>query len=256
MDTETVAQITLGIYALVAIALVLRHAMKCEEGLVVWFLFIVEHTYFAFLYQLRTNRHSPFPAGPALILANHRSPVDPVCLWMFQHLSQDAPGIRTISFLMAREYYETKGIQWVCEAMQSVPAARDGRDMGPAREALRLLQKGRLVGIFPEGRLNRGPGLLPGDTGVAWLALRATVPVYPVYIEGAPATGTMVTPFISPSQVRVKYGDPIDLSAYRDQRKTQDLLREVSDLLMTKLADLGGFEYEHVGKGPESVLES
>ncbi|MBM79747.1 MAG: hypothetical protein CMJ78_04025 [Planctomycetaceae bacterium] len=245
MNSESVAQLTLIAYATIAIGIVIWRAMRSEEGLMVWFLFLVEHIFFQSLFQHRSNRHAPYPDGPALLLANHRSPADPVCLWMNIHNGDFCSRARTISFLMAREYYEVKGIRWVCEAMKSIPAARDGRDMGPAREALRLLQKGRLVGIFPEGRLNRGPGLLPGDTGVAWLALRAQVPVYPVYILGAPAEGTMVTPFISPAKVRVVYGDEIDLSPYRGQRKTQALLREVTNLMMCRLAELGGHEYEH-----------
>jgi len=39
------------------------------------------------------------------------------------------------------------------------------------------------------------------------------------------------------------YGEPIDLSAYYGRRMTHPLLMEVTDLLMRRLAKLGGVDY-------------
>ncbi len=54
----------------------------------------------------------------------------------------------------------------------------------------------------------------------------------------------MVKPFYTRCRVKVVYGDPIDLSAYYDRKRTRTLLREVTDLLMRRLAELGGVDYE------------
>src|SRR6185437_1256016 len=129
---------------------------------------------------------------------------------------------------------------WVCEHMQSIPVDRHGRDMKPAHAALERLKQGHLLGVFPEGKINAGEGVLEGDPGIAWLALRAKVPVYPVYIHNSPRPITMLQPFYTPARVRVKYGQAIDLSAYYGQPKTQKVLIEVTDLLMRRLAELGG----------------
>jgi 1-acyl-sn-glycerol-3-phosphate acyltransferase len=161
---------------------------------------------------------------------------------MNHHLAGPKRRIRVISFLVAREYYEVAATKWICKAVQSIPVGRDGRDMAPAREALRRLQAGELVALFPEGKINTGPSgapLLPGDTGVAWLALRAQVPVYPVYIHNAPGCANMIAPFITPTRVKVCFGDPIDLSAYRGRKNTREILQEVTDLLMAKLEETG-----------------
>ena len=133
-------------------------------------------------------------------------------------------------------------IGWICKTMQCIPVDRDAHEPAPVREALRRLRDGRLVGIFPEGRINREDRLLPGIPGVAWLALRANVPVIPVFVENAPGGRNMVEPFKTFSRVRIIYGDPIDLSTYRDRRVTRELLVEVTDLLMGHLAALGGVE--------------
>lgn len=249
MNPEFAAQLVLAGYALVALAAIVIQAARCQDGWVVWLLSVVGRLICSNLLHVRANRRCPFPQhGPALIIANHRSPTDPLVLWINHRLSGSEWNIRPIGFLMAREYYEARSIHWLSRAMQSIPVDRQGADMAPARAALRRLQEGRLVGIFPEGRINTGEGLLPANPGVAWLALRAEVPVFPVYIHGAPQRGTMTQSFVTPARVRVYYGDPIDLSAYQNRRKTQELLQEVVDYLMSHIADLAA---EATGKPPE-----
>jgi 1-acyl-sn-glycerol-3-phosphate acyltransferase len=165
-------------------------------------------------------------------------------LWMNTHLTQESSGDRhrVISFLMAREYYEQKNvIGWICRSLRSIPVDRDGRDMSAVKEALNRLRHGELIGIFPEGRLNTGEGLLPANPGIALLALRAKVPVYPVFIHNAPAGGnSMVAPFMRICRVRVTYGDPIDLSPWHGRRKDRATLSEVTTVMMRELARLGG----------------
>jgi hypothetical protein len=49
----------------------------------------------------------------------------------------------------------------------------------------------------------------------------------------------MAEPFWTFSRVRIAYGPPIDLSGYYGQRKSEPLLQEVTNLLMSRLAELG-----------------
>lgn len=257
MSPDRWAQLTLALYAAITAAALAWQAWRCPSGPVVWLLYAAERLYLGLFFRWRSNRRCPFPDdGPALIIANHRTPVDPLILWMNHHLGPHGEReMRPISFLMAREYYEVNGLRWLVRAVRSIPVDRSGQDMGPAREALRLLKNGGWVGIFPEGRLNTGPGLLEADTGVAWLALRAEAPVYPVFIHGAPQRESMVASFATPSKVRVVYGEPVDLSSYYGQKKTQPLLKEVADLLMIRLAELGGITYEHASRSREEEGE-
>ena len=53
----------------------------------------------------------------------------------------------------------------------------------------------------------------------------------------------MVAPFYTRCRVKIVYGDPIDLSAYYGRKRTRTLLREVTDLLMRQLAELGDVTY-------------
>lgn len=243
VDPDLVSILTLAGYAAVAVAVVVANRYRCAPAWDVWFLYCLERIYLPFMFHWRSNRRSPFPeTGGALIIANHRSPVDPLMIWMNHHLAWPSRRVRVISFLTAKEYCDLPGVRFITRAMRSIPVERGGTDMGPAREALRRLQAGDLIGVFPEGRINMGEGLLEATSGIAWLALRAQAPVFPVYIHGTPQKDDMVTPFYTPSRVRVTFGEPIDLSAYRNRPKSRPVLMEVTRLLMERLAITGGLD--------------
>ena len=63
----------------------------------------------------------------------------------------------------------------------------------------------------------------------------------------------MVAPFLTRGQVRVRYGDPIDLSEYYDQRPKGRVLEEVTELMMTRLAELGGVDRVRENGAEESL---
>lgn len=241
MNSTLAAQLTLLAYALIAVVLMVRAALRFEYGIQAWFLFGVARAYCGLLFHWRSRGRCPFPRdGAAIVIANHSSPVDPILLWMNNHLRAEGAQPRVISFLTASEYYSARGVAWICRAMRSIPVDRNGRDMKPTREALRLLQQGEFVGVFPEGGINLERDLRPAVPGVAWLALKARVPVYPVYIENAPRGDDMISPFMTPARVVVHYGEPVDLSEFTDQRVSHELLERLADRLMLELARLGG----------------
>jgi len=251
---ETSAIIALVIYASIGALVLVVQRRRSRLPPSIWLFYAIERIYVGLLFQWRSNRRCPFPiCGPAIIYANHRSPVDPMLVWMNHHLGSSSRRLRTIRFMMAREYYEVPVVRWICRAMHAIPVERAGKDMRPAHQALELLQQGHWLGLFPEGRINTGSALLPGDTGIAWLALHARVPVYPVFLHGSPQSPSMVKPFYTLSRVQVTYGDPVDLSGFNERRITHRLLKEVTDLLMRRLAELGAVEYV-CGPGEIPVL--
>jgi 1-acyl-sn-glycerol-3-phosphate acyltransferase len=244
MTRDASAILALLTYLAIGVGLIAWQFRRSGVGASTWFLWAVERLYVPLMFHWRANGRCPFPAeGGALVIANHRSPVDPLLIWMNNHLGPRPHGCRVIGFLMAREYYEIPGLKWVGRAMQCIAVNREGKDMRPAREALERLKRGDLIGVFPEGGINEGKTLREGDTGIAWLALHAQVPVFPVFLRNSPGGEDMVAPFYTRCRVTVVYGDPIDLSAYYDRKRTRTLLREVTDLLMRRLADLGGVAY-------------
>lgn len=241
VSSDSAAVLTLLLYVTVAAILVLQDMFACGDGWRVWVLHLIARSYTPFMFRQRVSGLCPLPSrGPALVISNHRSPVDPLLIFSGSAQKQDGGGIRRIEYLTAREYCELGGpIGWITRVMEVIPVARSGEDMGAVKLAVRRLKQGRLIGVFPEGRINTGTELLPANPGVAWLALHARVPVYPVFIHNAPQGEHMVQPFHTFARVRVSYGPPVDLSDWYGRRLTTEILQEVTDLLMTRLAETG-----------------
>ena len=247
-------------------------AFTCPAGPVVWLLHRVDRVVARRLWGVRESGPCPFPTGPsrprgkdgpdapagtaALIVANHTSPTDPMLLW-YGHARGRPSAVRPISFLMAKEMYELRGLGWFYRAMRAIPVARSGRDMAAVKNALTRLKSGELVGIFPEGGINQHPpDLRAVNPGVAFLALSGDAPVYPVFIAGSPRGASMVGSIFRPARARLIYGEPVDLSDVRGCKKTPELLGRVTERIMRRVADLGGVEYGGLQGGDEPAADA
>lgn len=159
------------------------------------------------VHRLINFNEAPLPEqGPAILVANHTSPVDNLVL--------QAGCRRVLGFMVAREFYDAPLIGLFCRILGCIPVRRDGRDLSATREALRALSDGRVLPIFPEGRITFASGreFGPGKPGAAFLTIRSGVPVIPAYIRGTPEEKVVARALLTPSRVRVLYGPPIDLS--------------------------------------------
>lgn len=139
--------------------------------------------------------------GPAIVVSNHTSSLDP-------HLIQ-ACCPRLIAWMMAKEYFELPIVEGILTRIGIIPVTRSGRDMAAMRSAMRALENGQLLGIFPEGKIADTPELLPFQTGVALMAMKTGVPVYPVYLDGTQRGKSVVRAFLQSQRARVIFGDQV-----------------------------------------------
>lgn len=149
-----------------------------------------------------TNQAPPELRGGAVLVANHRSSVDP----FFVQLAAK----RRVHWMVAREYCEHPVFGVVLRWAQVIPTNRSGMDTAATKAAIRLTKSGRLVGMFPEGRLNhtRAP-MVSIRSGAAMVAERAGVPIVPLYIGGSPYRREVWSPLIMPAHVAITFGTPI-----------------------------------------------
>jgi 1-acyl-sn-glycerol-3-phosphate acyltransferase len=185
--------------------------------------------YCGFWHRLRVENRGVLPEqGPALLIANHTCSID--------HMLLQAGCRRVLGFLVAREYFDNRALRPICVRLGCIPVRRDGQDLAATRAALRALEQGRVVPVFPEGRIlpTSGRELGPGRPGVAFLALHAQVPVIPAFICGTPATNEVWKSFSTPSHSRVIFGPPIDLS---DLPSTPPYDRAVLTMVTDRLMD-------------------
>jgi 1-acyl-sn-glycerol-3-phosphate acyltransferase len=139
--------------------------------------------------------------GPVILASNHVSALDPCLLQVVCR--------RVIVWMMAREYYESPMGRWFYRRILAIPVDRGGRDMSATRAALRLLQQGRVLGVFPEGRLATDEGLLPFQSGVALLAMHSGAVIIPTCVEGSMRGRGMLEAFVYPARATVGLGKPI-----------------------------------------------
>jgi 1-acyl-sn-glycerol-3-phosphate acyltransferase len=171
-------------------------------------------------------------AGPAIIVANHRSGVDPVMVSIATR--------RRVRFLMAREYYEVWGIRWVFRTLGCIPVNRDGRDLGATKTALTALRSGHVIGIFPQGGIREADSSLEGKAGAALLALRTGAPVVPVRIEGSPNLPSVFRALVTPSQTTLTFGQPLLYKREKRHKGSREELQEVNAAILDAIGSLGG----------------
>lgn len=170
--------------------------------------------------------------GAVLVVANHTASIDPLLL------SAASPH-RLIGFMMARKYYRVPFFARIMRMINCVPVDREGQDLPGMRAALRQLQAGKALGIFPEGTIPAPGRKLEPKLGVAMLALRSDAAVIPAHISGTKWSDSVAWPFFRRHRARVRYGKPIDLSAYRAGATNRRALREVTELIMARIHELG-----------------
>lgn len=133
------------------------------------------------VYRLKTAGAEHIPEeGPALIVCNHVSFVDPLVLM--------ASSPRPIRFVMDHRIFSTPLLSWLFRTVNAIPIAAAKEDpamMERAFEAVHeALQAGDLVCIFPEGRITDTGELYPFRPGVTRILARDPVPVVPAALQG------------------------------------------------------------------------
>jgi 1-acyl-sn-glycerol-3-phosphate acyltransferase len=153
-------------------------------------------------FHVRVAGRENVPAkGAALLVTNHQSMLDP---WMI------GIALRRQIHFMARESLFKGGIgQYIIETTNAFPVRRGRADSTAVREAIRRLQCGYLLNVFPEATRTSDGTIGPIAAGVAIIVHRAKVPVIPVVIDGAFEAWPRDRKFFRHSGIRVRYGKPI-----------------------------------------------
>ena len=114
------------------------------------------------------------------------------------------------------------GLSWVFRQVGVIPVARSGRDTAATRAAMRALHNGQLLGIFPEGRIEPGDELLPFQSGVALMAMKTGVSVYPVYLDGTQRRLSMLRGFLEAQRAAIAFGSAVAFNRGNDTREGQE----------------------------------
>jgi len=149
-------------------------------------------------------------SGGVIFASNHTTGLDPLLI--------QAACPRRVRWLMI-DKYQLRALNFVWRAVKPISFTLGDKATAQVRAVVEALDAGEVVGIFPEGGLQRDVReLQPFGAGVVMIAQRSGAPVVPVWIAGTPRKKSLLAHLLWPSRSRVRFGEPyiIDANADRD----------------------------------------
>ncbi len=184
-------------------------------------------------YEVTGLEHVP-ESGGFIVAPNHVSHIDPLPWAHVLYNRGQAP-----VFLAKSTLFDTPVVGTVLRHAKQVRVDRETASAASSLDrAVRALEAGECVGVYPEGSLTRDPDQWPmrGKTGAARLALRSGRPVIPLALWGpqdllAPYARV---PHVSRRRARImiRFGPPVDLSDLRSVPMTAEAVTTATDRIM------------------------
>lgn len=182
--------------------------------------------------RLRFKGSERVPAsGPVILAVNHLTWADPVVLGV---------ALKRPAFYLAKEaLFRNKPMRWFLESMGQIKVERvAGSNDDALATAIGLLDKGLVVGVFPEGTRSRSGELKRGKTGVARIAAKSGAPVVPVALatsdfwpkgSALPKLGRTVY---------INIGTPVRYDLKPEDADDREKMRETTDDVMGRIKAL------------------
>ena len=165
--------------------------------------------------RVRGKRHL-WHRGSAILVSNHWALTDPILIALVSP--------RIIHYMAKQELFENPIARFLLmKGLYAFPVNRKQADMTSLKQAMQVLEKGKVFGIFPEGRRSVTGELDELERGAAFLALRCKVPIIPVYSD--PRTYRKL-------RINMIVGEPMDAAAIAAAHKGKSV-----DVVTQAIAD-------------------
>ncbi len=180
--------------------------------------------------KLHVDGWENIPAdGPVVMLGNHIAFLDPVVMVSF-YLDRDiVPMAKIEAFSLPIERYMLG--HW-----GAIPVNRGEADLGAIKSAIDHIRRGKVVMLYAEGTRSK-TGLIQGETGGAYLALKTNAVIVPVAIWGTREfPGTWIKDFRR-THVHFRFGKPFSFKHEGGKLPREDF-RAMTDEAMYQIAEL------------------
>lgn len=184
--------------------------------------------------RIRGKQHIP-KQGAAVIASNHLSFLD--------HFILPLATRRPIYFISKAQHFDAKFKGWFFRNLGVIPLQRGEGDQAAFHKSIEILESGELFGIYPEGTRSLDGKLHKGRTGMARIALIARVPIVPAAMIGTFEAMPKSRRVPKLSKCSVVLGPPIDTSPWYGKEDDRAALRELTNHVMQKIAEVSGQEY-------------
>jgi 1-acyl-sn-glycerol-3-phosphate acyltransferase len=192
----------------------------------------------ALLFRIRWRNLDRVPApreGGVIIAMNHVSHIDTVLMARLVWQTGRVP-----RFMIKANLFSKPVIGRIFTGAKQIPVYRGTTEAAESlRDAVRALDEGEAIVIYPEGTITKDPEQWPmqGKTGIARLVLLAPdVPVIPIGQWGPQKRRGKRKPGLRGESL-ASVGKPLDLSRFRDAEPTATTLHEITDVIMGAIRD-------------------
>ena len=178
-------------------------------------------------------------AGSIIVASNHVSYLDVLFLTHFLYRSGRAP-----RYIGKEGVFKVPVIGKIVLAAGQIPVVREGKDAAKALEhAVKTLQAGHLLGVYPEGTLTRDPQGWPmvAKTGLARLAITTRTQVVPIAQWGSQIvmpTYEKKLKLFPRTPIKILAGAPLDLSHWYGKENDPLALIEATAYVMRAITVL------------------
>lgn len=169
--------------------------------------------------------------GGGLVACNHVSFLDPPAVGGAIRFRQ--------TYFMARDtLYKNKWAAWWLRNCGVIALDRTRGDLAALKGAVKFLQSGKLVCLFPEGTRSLDGTLQEPKGGIGFLIAKSGVPVIPTYIKGSYEAWPPGAKRAKAHKITLTFGTPIDPSEFAALGKGREGYEASAALVMKKIADL------------------
>jgi 1-acyl-sn-glycerol-3-phosphate acyltransferase len=179
--------------------------------------------------RLRGTEHIP-PEGGLVIVPNHQTYADPPLVTI--------PVRRPVYYMAWSRLFDIPVFSQLIRLLRAFPVDIDARDARATREAVRLLQRGAALMIFPEGERTADGRLQRFKPGAFRLAVSVKVPVLPVTIVGGDRSWPPGRLLPRPGRITITYHPVLYANTALDPRAAaHDLCARTRQSILSALPD-------------------
>ncbi|WHE07599.1 lysophospholipid acyltransferase family protein [Thermoanaerobacterium thermosaccharolyticum] len=184
----------------------------------------------ASFYSFSVKFIDDIPKEPCIFVANHKSILDPIALI-------DALD-RRVFFLASKDLYRIPILNLILNALETIPIKKNSADVTALKKAIKMLDDGRSIALFPEGGISLSKGVKKIYKGAMYLSYKSGFPIVPVGISGTDVVLPMGEYLPHSGRISVTVGKSIypDLSL-----KKAELLENMKNAVVNALNELTNF---------------
>ncbi len=168
--------------------------------------------------------------GPVIFAPSHFSMLDPPLISCGMR--------RQITFMSKRELFSVPVLGWLIRSLGAFPVSRGSGDKEAIKMAISLLNEGKALLMFPEGKRGYGKQMYPITSGILMLARKTGALVVPVGIHGTQIVLPIGKKFPKRHRMTINFGTPIDYKLMATELGESQAKTQFNLVLEASLIDL------------------